>query len=278
VKQKLPAVAADDSRRPVLTLLSLVPSFSLPTDLGDETVLSADPPALISNNTTTSDLAMDEEMAASALGQFRTEFYDQDLLTCGVCRREFPLSDILKFIRHKVKSCSAKKSGCSDRMNDGDEDEDEDEEEVIDDEDCSTPSPSPPGSEPQSPVRLLNQTPGIINSSQRHKFKLIPPKQQQQQKQKQHQQTQQQQQQSYPHHRSFILNQSPFNSQKSSGRSHHRSDKQKKEACNNSSPHSGQSVITLTLSHFHTRFIILIIILINCLNLTRMRMSPHPVS
>lgn len=165
----------------------------------------------------------EDELVAASLGQFRTEFYDQDLLTCGVCRRVFALSDILKFIRHKVKTCSAKKPGCSDRVLDGraSDDEDDEEEEVID-EDSSTPSPSP-GSDPQSPGRVKSQTPGIINSSQRHKLKLIPAKQQQQQ-----QQHQQQQQQSYPHHRSFIIgNQSPFNHQthKSSPARNHRHDK-----------------------------------------------------
>lgn len=30
----------------------------------------------------------------------------QDLLTCGVCQREFALSDIVKFIQHKVHSCN----------------------------------------------------------------------------------------------------------------------------------------------------------------------------
>lgn len=31
--------------------------------------------------------------------------YQGDLLICGVCKLPFPLSDILRFIRHKVKSC-----------------------------------------------------------------------------------------------------------------------------------------------------------------------------
>ncbi|KAI1295644.1 B-cell lymphoma/leukemia 11A [Halotydeus destructor] len=32
-------------------------------------------------------------------------YHDQDLLTCGECRSEFALADIVKFIRHKVKEC-----------------------------------------------------------------------------------------------------------------------------------------------------------------------------
>lgn len=204
----------------------------------DEIVLSADPllAALPSTEPLNADLEMDgeDDLVAASLGQFRTEFYDQDLLTCGVCRRVFALSDILKFIRHKVKTCSAKKPGCSDRVLDGDgrASEEEEEEEVID-EDSSTPSPSP-GSDPLSPARVKSQTLGIINSSQRHKFKLIPAKQQQQQ------------QQSYPHHRSLILgNQSPFNHQthKSSPARNHRLEKKIVTP-----PNSGQS----SLSHpFH---------------------------
>lgn len=223
--------ASSDRRRPSHRRLSL---FSCSDS--DEIGLAADPQPL------TADPAMDEEeLTATALGQFRTEFYDQDLLTCGVCRRVFALSDILKFIRHKVKTCSAKKPGCSDRMNDGDEEEEE-EEEVID-EDSSTPSPSPgSGEDPQSPTRVKSQTPSIINSSQRHKYKLIPLKQQ-----------------SHPHHRSFIGNQSPFNhhhqTRKSppQARTHHRSDK---KTAKDSSPNSGQSdsfsLFLLSLSHsFH---------------------------
>ena len=37
--------------------------------------------------------------------QFRSESYHQDSITCGVCHKVFALSDIIKFIRHKVKQC-----------------------------------------------------------------------------------------------------------------------------------------------------------------------------
>lgn len=227
---RLTAKCTDCRRRP-LTAPSLLAD-------SDEIVLSATAAPALS-----ADMDIADEEDLTALGRFRTQFYDQDLLTCGVCRRVFALSDILKFIRHKVKTCSAKKPGCSDRRNDGDEDE---EEEVLD-EDSSTPSPSPgSGDDPQSPA-VKSQTPGIINSSQRHKFKLIPPKQQQQ---------------SFPHHRSFIGKQSPFNHQTSrkspqsprSHQQHHQNRSDKKTLAKdvrNNSPNSGQSVSSLSHSFNH---------------------------
>lgn len=198
----------------------------------------------------------EEELSVASLGQFRTEFFDQDLLTCGVCRRVFPLSDILKFIRHKVKTCSSsrKQAGCSDRTNDGDDGLFEEEEEEVIDDDSSTPSPSPGsgGEDPQSPDRVKTQTPSIINSSQRHKFKLISSKQKQQHQHHQQQQQQQQEQQSYPHHRSFIGNhhQSLFNHQTTGSKAsrNHRSLYGKKSV-KEDTQNSGQSV---TLSPFLT--------------------------
>lgn len=66
--------------------------------------LSMDP--LLSPNESDSD---DDYNTVTTLGldrQFRTEAYHQDSITCGVCQKVFALSDILKFIRHKVKKCN----------------------------------------------------------------------------------------------------------------------------------------------------------------------------
>lgn len=51
----------------------------------------------------------DDYITVTTLGldrQFRTEPYHQDSITCGVCQKVFALSDIIKFIRHKVKKCN----------------------------------------------------------------------------------------------------------------------------------------------------------------------------
>lgn len=52
----------------------------------------------------------------------------QDILTCGVCQKAFPLSEIVHFIQHKVSSCSKEHltsghcySSGSDREKDGDD-------------------------------------------------------------------------------------------------------------------------------------------------------------
>ena len=36
-----------------------------------------------------------------------------DTLTCGVCRKEFALADIVKFIQHKVLTCNKENYRCS---------------------------------------------------------------------------------------------------------------------------------------------------------------------
>jgi len=35
----------------------------------------------------------------------------QDILTCGACQKAFALSDILKFIQHKVLQCNKENYG-----------------------------------------------------------------------------------------------------------------------------------------------------------------------
>jgi len=48
----------------------------------------------------------------------------QDLLTCGDCLEEFPLSDIVRFIRHKVSHGGARCSTSSPPVDDDDHDGD----------------------------------------------------------------------------------------------------------------------------------------------------------
>ncbi|CAM1309855.1 Uncharacterised protein g5263 [Pycnogonum litorale] len=56
-----------------------------------------------------------------------------DLLTCGVCQKNFNLSDILRFIQHKVNRCNKENYlvQCRDDEDGGDDDDDDD-----DDDDC----------------------------------------------------------------------------------------------------------------------------------------------
>ncbi|XP_013773270.1 B-cell lymphoma/leukemia 11A-like [Limulus polyphemus] len=51
----------------------------------------------------------------------------QDILTCGVCQKDFALSDILKFIQHKVRSCNKENCLLYDERNDisGEENEED---------------------------------------------------------------------------------------------------------------------------------------------------------
>jgi len=131
-----------------------------------------------------------------SLGQFRTPSYNQDLLTCGVCQRVFALSDIVKFIQHKVKTCSKKVStGCSDRImdEDGSMDGEEEEEEVDEPLAARGSAEGGPSSPADSTAALLEspsasiddhtsgdevrkETPSIINLSKKHKLKMLQPK------------------------------------------------------------------------------------------------------
>ncbi|CAH1793231.1 unnamed protein product, partial [Owenia fusiformis] len=54
---------------------------------------------------------------------------DHDLLTCGACQTEYPLSDIVHFIQHKAEQCSQKDTTttCNDDANDDDSDKQDDE-------------------------------------------------------------------------------------------------------------------------------------------------------
>ena len=41
------------------------------------------------------------------------ELVGGDTLTCGVCRKEFALADIVKFIQHKVLTCNKENYRCA---------------------------------------------------------------------------------------------------------------------------------------------------------------------
>lgn len=103
----------------------------------------------------------------------------QDILVCGVCQREFALADILKFISHKVNSCSNKENCRINSFNNGDDDldgtiEDEDETATAIAEDGDIVDTVDTNESDSSPViNLRKQTPSIISSSQRHKLKKL---------------------------------------------------------------------------------------------------------
>ncbi|XP_071441705.1 uncharacterized protein [Hetaerina americana] len=46
------------------------------------------------------------KMPAVRIAQAEAEVSSQDILTCGVCQKPFALSDIVKFIQHKVLACN----------------------------------------------------------------------------------------------------------------------------------------------------------------------------
>jgi hypothetical protein len=108
----------------------------------------------------------------------------QDILVCGVCQREFALQDILKFISHKVNSCSNKENVCRNSTYSDDDVDDNDNQMSIDDDnrpedninnnndhnnsDLSNVIATNESAE--CAVNVRKQTPSIINSSQRHKL------------------------------------------------------------------------------------------------------------
>lgn len=110
----------------------------------------------------------------------------QDILVCGVCQREFALQDILKFISHKVNSCSNKENVCRNNSYSDDDLDDMDNEmgvaaETRPDDDHNDHNDrssdlnelNPNESNAGPAVNLRKQTPSItpiINSSQRHKL------------------------------------------------------------------------------------------------------------
>lgn len=97
----------------------------------------------------------------------------QDILVCGVCEREFALADILKFISHKVNSCSNKENCRIRTYNNTSDDECDDAEDatVISGGDNNDSADSANNDSSNSPViNLRKQTPSIISTSQRHKL------------------------------------------------------------------------------------------------------------
>ncbi|RWS31923.1 hypothetical protein B4U80_05471 [Leptotrombidium deliense] len=126
---------------------------------------------------TTDDLQLSEtaEIVRTNLSQHLLEsdtmYSCQDMLTCGNCHLEFALSDIVKFINHKVISCS--KGNCRPSSRDIDENEDG----IVDtlDADASIDDEKDENIDPvtQSCSSVRKQTPSIITSSHRHKLKFL---------------------------------------------------------------------------------------------------------
>lgn len=103
----------------------------------------------------------------------------QDILVCGVCQREFALQDILKFISHKVNSCSNKENCRLNAFNNTSDDEldDIDSQIPVNSDDSPTEIDSninnSNNNEPNGGpvINVRKQTPSIINnSSQRNKL------------------------------------------------------------------------------------------------------------
>ena len=136
----------------------------------------------------------EDPLTVTSIGHFTREpTYNQDLLICGVCQRIFALSDILKFIRHKVKSCTNKESlncnnsntsdkldgaggnghGDSNLFNAGDTGDNRctDDEPVIVSSASALSECDGPFNNSSGPAEVRKQTPSIINSSQRHKLR-----------------------------------------------------------------------------------------------------------
>ncbi|CAK9253350.1 unnamed protein product, partial [Sphagnum jensenii] len=100
-----------------------------------------------------------------------------DILVCGVCQREFALADILKFISHKVNSCSNKENCRINAFNNASDDDLDDIEHELpvisgqNETDIDVNNINNINESNTSPViNLRKQTPSIINSSQRHKL------------------------------------------------------------------------------------------------------------
>lgn len=113
-------------------------------------------------------MEVDIESELASLGQLSQEplYHDQDLLTCGECRREFALADILKFIKHKVKECR-NRSGCGENDYNGDNGNGMDELKSL--VDCEDKDGQGSDQEEDGSTEVRKQTPSII--SQRHKLK-----------------------------------------------------------------------------------------------------------
>jgi hypothetical protein len=130
-------------------------------------------------STTTATVGGTTSTSESSSQQHQNQFLCQDILVCGVCQREFALSDILKFISHKVNSCSNKENCRFDTYNNRSDDEldnNEDQLPVISDtnevnnaDDVSNAS-NIESSSSSAVINLRKQTPSIISTSQRHKL------------------------------------------------------------------------------------------------------------
>ncbi|XP_054154161.1 B-cell lymphoma/leukemia 11A-like isoform X2 [Oppia nitens] len=94
----------------------------------------------------------------------------QDILVCGICQREFALQDILKFISHKVNSCSNKENCRLNAFNNTSDDDldDMDNELPVDGEDNNNETDNNGVNE--SSVVKKQQTTSIINNTQRNKL------------------------------------------------------------------------------------------------------------
>ena len=77
---------------------------------------------------------------------------EQDILTCGDCQREFILSDIVKFVQHKVNRCNCAKDKCQPFCEDREFEDEEDNEDSL-----STPTV---GASASTPI-ISNKRPSI---------------------------------------------------------------------------------------------------------------------
>lgn len=128
--------------------------------------------------------------------QLQQQLLTQDILVCGVCQREFALADILKFISHKVNSCSNKENckisafnnNASDDDFDGNDEEipvinssksnlinenhsaQEDNGDAFDDDESNLDGQHASAPDASPVINVRKQTPSIISSSQRHKL------------------------------------------------------------------------------------------------------------
>jgi hypothetical protein len=132
-------------------------------------------------STTTIATTVGGTQTESSPQQQQQQLLCQDILVCGVCQREFALADILKFISHKVNSCSNKENCRINAFNNAsDDDLDDIEHELpvisgenetdIDVNNINNINNNINESNTSPVINLRKQTPSIINSSQRHKL------------------------------------------------------------------------------------------------------------
>lgn len=128
-------------------------------------------------STTTIATTVGGTQTESSPQQQQQQLLCQDILVCGVCQREFALADILKFISHKVNSCSNKENCRINAFNNASDDDLDDIEHELpvisgqNETDIDVNNINNINESNTSPViNLRKQTPSIINSSQRHKL------------------------------------------------------------------------------------------------------------